>query len=58
MVEDVLDEEEEDDDDDEGAGRDILMDDIEEWGWFGKPFASAKFCGSVGGVSIRSEAFL
>jgi len=55
MVEDVLDEE---DHDDEGAGRDVLMDDTEEWGWFRKPFARASFCGSVGGVSIRSEAFL
>jgi hypothetical protein len=53
MVEDVLDE-----DNDEGAGRDILMDDIEEWGWFRAPFGKASFCGSVGGVSIRSEAFL
>jgi len=51
MVEDVL------DDDEMGASRDV-MEDEEEWGWFKKPFGSATFSGSVGGVSIRSEAFL
>jgi hypothetical protein len=49
MVEDV--------EDDEGAGRDVIENE-EGWGWFKKPFGNASFCGSVGGVSIKSEAFL
>jgi hypothetical protein len=54
MVEDVLDE-----DVVEGAGRDVgTNEDEEEWGWFRKPFGHASFSGSVGCVSIRSEAFL
>lgn len=65
MVEDVIDEELFlllVDPVDEGAGRDAndsLMDDIEEWAWFRKPFgASFNGTGSVGGASIRSEAFI
>jgi hypothetical protein len=54
----------------EGAGRDATLivnedellgedEDIEEWGWFRKPpFRNKSFAGSIGGVSIRSEAFL
>lgn len=65
MVEDVIDEETLLVDVDEGAGRDAtndsLMDDIEEWAWFRKPFFAGSFTngtGSVGGASIRSEAFI
>lgn len=46
----------------EGADRDAndsLMDVIGEWAWFRKPFgASFNGTGSVGGASIRSEAFI
>lgn len=44
---------------DEGAGRDALVmdDEVEEWAWFRKP-VSASFAGSLGGASIRSEAFI
>lgn len=61
MVEDVIDEELLVEVDEE-AGRDAndsLMEDLEEWAWFRKPFgASFNGTGSVGGASIRSEAFI
>lgn len=62
MVEDVIDEELLVEVDEE-AGRDAndsLMEDLEEWAWFRKPFGARSFTGtgSVGGASIRSEAFI